>query len=233
MGEKIRKLKTLFNTMDRYERMRVLLEIRLNNLIFGSHPSCAISYDEFLRIFKSAESVNLLSIKKEADEYFLKSISNFDEIADKKGNLPFPTYYNADNSFSSICYALTRYLKPRIVIESGVGYGVLSAVILQAMERNEIGTLVSIDLPPILDHSGVYIGLSIPQHLKKRWKLYFGSSRQQIPKVLKSTSDIGLFISDSANVYTIQRREFEAVWGSLSSDGVMVFNNISRKFQNI
>lgn len=231
MEIKIRKFATLFQDRDRYERIRVLIEIRLNKLIFRINPSRAISYDEFFRLFHDPELPCLIPIKKEAEETFRVTISNFEKIIRNKDNLPFPIYFNADSSFSIICYALTRYLKPNIVLETGVGYGIVSNVVLQAMESNECGTLVSIDLPPILARSGLFTGLSVPEHLKKRWKMYFGSIRQQIPKVMKNTSDIGLFISDSANVYTLQRYEFEAVWDALSSGGVMVFNNIGRKLQ--
>jgi len=231
MIKKVRKLVNLINASDRYERLRVLFEIRLNKLIFAHKPSDAMNYDEFLERTSATCLPNLFSIIGEAEEATLWAHSNFVNVSEKKLDLPFPNHYNADSSLSLICYALTRYLKPTVVLETGVAYGITSTIVLLAMERNNRGRLISIDLPPLSDLSGVYIGLGIPEHLRKNWILHIGSNRQLLPKVVKNTENIGLFISDSANVYTIQRREFEDAWGSLSSNGVMVFNNISRKFQ--
>ena len=231
MVKKIRKLVNLINASDRNERLRVLFEIRLNELIFGHKPSHAMNYDRFLARISEKYLPNLLAKIEEADEAALWVYSQFANVLEKKSNLPFPNHYNADNSLSLICYALTRYLKPNAVLETGVAYGITSAIVLLAMERNDCGKLMSIDLPPLSDPFGSYIGLGVPEYLRKRWSLYLGSTRQCLPKVVRNIKNMGIFISDSANVYTIQRREFETVWKSLSSDGVMVFNNISRKFQ--
>jgi predicted O-methyltransferase YrrM len=46
-----------------------------------------------------------------------------------------------------IFYILMRKIKPKIVVETGVSFGVTSSFILQAMENNGYGTLYSIDLP--------------------------------------------------------------------------------------
>jgi predicted O-methyltransferase YrrM len=39
-----------------------------------------------------------------------------------------------------------RKIKPKIVVETGVSFGITSSFILQAMEENGFGTLYSIDL---------------------------------------------------------------------------------------
>ena len=231
MVKKIQKLRNLVNASDRNERLRVLFEIRLNKLLARHKPSDAMNFNSFLSRTAETFLPNLFTTKIEAEEAVLWVNSNFINIAKKKPSLPFPYYYNADSSFSLICYALTRYLKPTAVIETGVAYGITSAIILLAMERNNCGKLISIDLPPLSDPSGDCTGLGIPGHLRKNWKLQIGSTRQLLPKVVKETKNIRLFISDSANIFTLQRYEFESVWKVLSSGGAMVFNNISRKLQ--
>ncbi len=144
---------------------------------------------------------------------------------------PFPTYYNADKSLALLCYALTHYLRPEVVLETGVGHGITSALVLFALERNECGKLISIDLSPLADPYGLCTALAVPEYLRKRWTLYLGTSRRRLPKVLKGMGNIELFISDSANVHTLQRYEFETVWPKLSFGGAAIFNNISHKFQ--
>ena len=229
--KKIKKLANLISASDRKERLRVLFEIRLNKLIYGHKPSDAMNLNSFLVRTSETCFPNLAAKISEAEDAAIWVYSNFENVAKNKPNLPFPNHYNADNSFSLICYALTRYLKPAVVLETGVSYGITSAIVLLALDRNNCGQLISIDLPPLSDPLGEYTGFGIPEHLRKNWILHFGSTRQLLPKVEKKTTNMGLFISDSANIYTLQRYEFESVWRVLASGSVMIFNNISRKLQ--
>jgi predicted O-methyltransferase YrrM len=41
------------------------------------------------------------------------------------------------------------WMSPNIVLETGAAYGVTSAFIVQALEVNRKGTLISVDLPPL------------------------------------------------------------------------------------
>lgn len=232
MNKKSRKLLNLISSPDRVERIRILLEIRYNQMMSGlKPPSHAITYNQFLSQIGDSSLHNMLAKNGEAEQAVLSVRSNFAKISENKPNLPFPTYYNADSSLLLLCYALTRCLKPEIVLETGVGYGMTSAIILLALEHNNCGKLISIDLPPLSDPYGTHTGLAVSERLKRNWTLYLGSSKQLLQKNMIVSELIGLFISDSANIYTLQRYEFESVWRVLSSGGVMVFNNISRKLQ--
>jgi hypothetical protein len=55
--------------------------------------------------------------------------------------------WSATSELAATTYALVKILKPATVVETGVGAGVSSWTILKAMEENERGRLVSIDLP--------------------------------------------------------------------------------------
>jgi hypothetical protein len=99
------------------------------------------------------------------------------------------------------------------------------------MERNSSGKLLSIDLPPLSDPAGSSTGLAVSSDSRKRWTLRLGSSRRCLAEIVSGRENIDLFISDSANVYTLQRFEFETVYPRLSSFGVALFNNIGSKFQ--
>lgn len=52
-----------------------------------------------------------------------------------------------DNEMAYLLYALTRFSKPALVIETGVASGFSSAVILSAMQANGAGRLISLDYP--------------------------------------------------------------------------------------
>jgi hypothetical protein len=61
--------------------------------------------------------------------------------------------------------------------------------------------------------------------------LSLGSSRKLLPGLLEKIASLKLFISDSANVFTLQRFEFAQVFPLVAPGGVMIFNNISLRFQ--
>jgi hypothetical protein len=92
------------------------------------------------------------------------------------------------DSPSMIIYSIVRIIKPDIVIETGAGPGGSSALILNALQRNNKGHLYSIDLPgydsiiyPKIGRfynihvpPGYETGWLVPQELRSRWSLVRG-----------------------------------------------------------
>jgi hypothetical protein len=229
----VSKLRNLIASPNFFERILPLFEIRLNQFLFSRKPTTQNirSFDGFINSVSvvNAELSSYLKPNSEAEKAFQKVQANIGEINDKN-RLPFPIYYNADISLGVLCYALTRSLKPNIVIETGVGYGITSSLILLALEKNNCGKLRSIDLHPLSDVEGRFIGIAIPEHLRHRWRLERGSSRRLLKEVISREKEINVFVHDSANIYTLQKWEFSTVWGKLTPGGAAVFNNISEKF---
>lgn len=232
MNDIVSKLRNLIASPNLFERVLSLLEIRLNHLLFSRKPTTQNirSFDDFINSVSTvdAELSSFLKPNSEAEQAFQKVQADVGEINNKK-QLPFPIYYNADRSLGMLCYALTRSLKPNIVIETGVGYGITSSVILLALEKNNRGKLISIDLHPLSDVEGNFVGIAVPEHLRHRWRLERGSSRLYLKKILSKQREINIFVHDSANVYTLQKWEFSTVWEKLVPGGAAVFNNISEK----
>jgi predicted O-methyltransferase YrrM len=56
-----------------------------------------------------------------------------------------------DSSFElvRIDYACRRLMEPELVADTGVAHGFSTAAILQALEDNQKGRLISIDLPQL------------------------------------------------------------------------------------
>jgi Methyltransferase domain len=234
--ERMGKFVNLIKSTHRLERMFSLLEIRLNRLLFEHKPADVntITFEGFLTNLSASDSMlfDLLRAGGEAEVAVQGVRTKFKKIAAGKESLPFPASYNADIAFALLSYGLARYLAPELVLETGVGYGVTSALVLLALERNNAGKLVSIDLPSLADPHGAYTGLVVPGYLRNaRWRLHLGSSRRCLSSILADVENIGLFISDSANVYTLQRYEFETVWPKLLPGGGMLFNNIGARLQ--
>lgn len=116
-------------------------------------------------------------------------------------NVPFTRKHNSDFSLAQSCYAFCRMLKPRVVVETGVAYGVTSSFILAALEENQAGKLYSIDLPPLAKDADDFVGMLVPNALRGRWQLMRGASRHLLPDLVKSVGPIDIFIHDSLHTY--------------------------------
>ena len=137
------------------------------------------------------------------------------------------SHFNADLDLGRLCYVLCRYQKPENVVETGVANGATSSFILQALEKNGVGELYSIDLPPLAVYGGREVGSLVPDYLRPRWHLEFGSSRRVMPRMLKQLGTIDMFVHDSLHSYHNVRRELNVASKRLAPKGIVVVDNIA------
>jgi len=137
-------------------------------------------------------------------------------------------------------YALCRFLKPHIVVETGVGLGVSSNFILQALRDNGFGELYSIDYPRSIYSSDVGIrinecaytaqdglpGWLVPDYLRERWTLLLGKSRDRLPPLCEHLGAIDLFFHDSEHTYQNMLEEYETVWPYIREKGILASHDI-------
>jgi hypothetical protein len=125
------------------------------------------------------------------------------------------------SGFHGSLYALTRHLRPRHVLETGVLDGVGSLLVLEALARNRsegvMGHLTSIDIDP-------YAGRLVNRRpdLAPHWRPVTGDSRDVLPRLLPEWARIDLFINDSASGRDLQVRELELVLPWLADGGAVV-----------
>lgn len=124
-------------------------------------------------------------------------------------------------------YTLVRLQKPEIVVETGVFYGALSAVILCAMEKNDRGFLYSIDYPVESDGlpSEMRGGL-VPARLRSRWQLILGDSRVELPALLGKLKRIDAFNHDSQHTTQHMTWEYETAWPTLNNGGFLSSHDV-------
>src|SRR5919107_3240654 len=89
---------------------------------------------------------------------------------------PYLPRWAADSLLARLCYLACRLTQPHTVVETGVAYGVSAAYILTALRENGMGTLHSVDLPPLRKRSGQFWGIAVPKDLQGRWRLHRGTS---------------------------------------------------------
>ena len=139
---------------------------------------------------------------------------------------PFTTAHHADLSFGRLCYAACRLLKPEIVVETGVAYGVTTSFILKALQVNGKGRLYSIDLPPLGENADAFVGYLVPGVLRERWTLCRGMSKRVLPKLLADLGEVHLFIHDSLHTYRNIRRELDTVSPYLGRPAVAIADDV-------
>ncbi|MET1413072.1 class I SAM-dependent methyltransferase [Roseibium sp. HPY-6] len=116
-------------------------------------------------------------------------------------------------------YALTRALKPKLIVETGVHNGLGALVFTAALKRNASE-----------NHQGRYIGLELMPHFG--WLLSgpyaeFGEIRygKSLDLVAGVEGPIDMFLHDSDHSHEHEKSEFRAVEHKLSKDCVVMSDN--------
>jgi len=153
-------------------------------------------------------------------------IGELDAKGIRAGPESFQGWNDADVAFVRAIWCLTRHLRPRKVVETGVAHGVTSRFILEALKRNGDGHLWSIDLPPLERSWHEQIGAAVGDGHADRWTYIRGSSRRRLPGLLRQLGQIDLFIHDSLHSERNVRFELERAWSCLGQDGAIVVDDI-------
>lgn len=124
-------------------------------------------------------------------------------------------------------YGYIRLSRPSIVIETGVGIvGGSSTFILQALEDNRYGKLVSIDPDRYYSLYGIHVGAGIPEALAPRHTVLVGGSRAILESALKEYGPVAMFLHDGDHTYSNMLFEFETVWRSITPSGLLVADDV-------
>jgi len=121
-------------------------------------------------------------------------------------------------------YALTRWLRPEVVVESGGYIGMSSAFILKALSDAKLATakLYSIELSQECDQ-----GALIPDELRSA--AGFVPMRGKVEDFLKGDqlpSPIDMFLHDSSHSYKHMLWEFRQFWPRLRDGGLLVSHDV-------
>jgi hypothetical protein len=144
----------------------------------------------------------------------------------RSGPESFGSWNDGDAGFVRAIWCLTRHLRPKNVVETGVAHGVTSRFILEALERNGNGHLSSIDLPPMERVWREQVGLAVTERNAGRWTYIKGPSRLRLPKLLSQLGQINLFIHDSLHSERNVRFELDRAWASLRPGGAIVVDDV-------
>jgi hypothetical protein len=144
----------------------------------------------------------------------------------RPGPESFQSWNDGDAGFVRTIWCLTRHLRPKNIVETGVAHGVTSRFILEALERNGVGHLWSIDLPPMERVWQKQVGIAVDGRYPDRWSYIKGSSRRRLPQLLSRVGEIDLFIHDSLHSERNVRFELDRAWAALRPGGAVVVDDV-------
>jgi hypothetical protein len=117
---------------------------------------------------------------------------------------------------------------PQRVVETGVARGISSSLVFESLARNGAGHLWSVDMPPLLAEFRGAVGAAVPDARRDRWTYIRGSSRRNLPRLLRRVAPIDLFIQDSVGTRPTVLFELELAWQALAPGGFLIVNAINR-----
>jgi predicted O-methyltransferase YrrM len=131
-------------------------------------------------------------------------------------------------AFLEACFAAVRLLRPEVVVETGVGHGYSTAVILMALEENAKGELTSVDLPVFRPRAAALTGEAIPPVLRAsgRWQLIAGPDRRVLPALLPSLPSVDIALYDSDKSYEGMTHSLGLLWAHLRPGGVLIVDDV-------
>lgn len=141
--------------------------------------------------------------------------------------------------FREFLYVIVRLTRPDVMIETGVWDGQSTAVILQAMEDNAAGKLISLDLPATqtIKYStdnlgkgtlppGCQPGWTVPERLRARHEMILGNAKETLPAAFKRFEQIDIFLHDSLHTDEHMTYEFETAWPHVKKGGLLMSHDI-------
>ena len=144
----------------------------------------------------------------------------------RAGPESYQGWNDGDAGLVRAIWCLTRHLRPKRVVETGVAHGVTSRCLLEALEKNGDGHLWSIDLPPLERVWCEQVGAAVGDRYADRWSYIKGSSRRRLPELLSRLGQIDLFIHDSLHSERNVRFELDRAWAALTPHGALVVDDV-------
>ena len=141
-------------------------------------------------------------------------------------SLPYPSFFAANNSTTSVLYTLTRYRQPLHVVETGVANGFTSYFLLAALRNNGSGVLHSVD---IRDD----VGAVVSSEEREGWDLHVAPPRRvgdKLRALCASIPEIDLFFHDSDHRYGWQLFEFREALAHLAPGGILGSDDVDSSF---
>jgi predicted O-methyltransferase YrrM len=173
--------------------------------------------------------LDFFTIARELNESLLKEAEEFDKELIRRSQkvLAGIDYVLGGGAACILLYFVTRLVRPRIVVETGVAAGFSSQAFLKALQRNGQGLLYSSDFPYFrLPNPERFVGLLVEEDLKSRWKLFLDGDERNIPKILHEVECIDIFHYDSDKSYSGRETTLRMIEPYLNHAGITIMDDL-------
>ncbi len=211
------------NPTEAIERLKTVIEVQSDRLFVKPPKYNTSSFEDTVTEIGNFFDFDLEFALNEAEE-IVKITSQ--RITETTENSPIRASHNGDFLLGKICYLAVRALKPISVMETGVASGVTSSFILSALDKNGLGHLHSIDLPPLGPQVEDYVGILVPKDLRERWTLHRGTSKKMMGGILKELGSLPMFVHDSLHTYRNILRELTDATPYLTDPAIVISDDI-------
>jgi predicted O-methyltransferase YrrM len=160
------------------------------------------------------------------DEVWSGAIGDISAAGLRTGLASYAGWNDGDRAQAEAIWCLVSHLQPQQVVETGVAHGITSRVVLEGLQRNGSGQLCSVDLPAVDPQLHSEIGVAVPASLRSRWTYVAGTSRQQLPRIMREVAQLDLFLHDSLHTQRNLCFELDVIWPALRAGGVAVVDDI-------
>jgi predicted O-methyltransferase YrrM len=175
-------------------------------------------------------SISAEELAASLDEHLWKEARDFDTTLRARAEtiLKRVPYDLGGGSHHAFLYWLVRYKKPAIIAETGVAAGWSSAAFLAAIGKNEEGRLYSSDLPYFrLPDPEQFIGLLVPEELRRNWVLHVDSDEVNLPLIMSDVDHIDIFHYDSDKMASGRRYAVNLIRKKLAPRGLIIMDDIA------
>lgn len=200
----------------RFLKTRSLLKPMLYDF-GGSHFATTDSRAVLKQVHEGVSNETLTKLEGEYDSLNRELSAKIDSKGDTRdweGQVAWTT--------GALLYYLVRVERPRLVLETGVSRGVSTTILLRAMDENDRGELVSLD---VLPDAGYLVDRDNP-----RWHFVvvdLQNPRRAFRDVVSDLGSIDLFFHDSDHSYKHQMSEYESVFPKLGRTGLFSSDDVN------
>lgn len=174
-----------------------------------------IAVDTSSALRKITGNAPAITIEEEFKEVFAEAKKRQDAAPVKMGGAG-----NLD-----LLYHLCEHVQAKEVIETGVAYGWSTlATLLSLQKRN--GSLNSVDMPYAKMGNEDYVGVVVPESLRKNWNLIRFPDRKGLDIALSNTRTLDLCHYDSDKSYSGRMFAYPKLWAALRPGGIFISDDI-------
>ena len=138
--------------------------------------------------------------------------------------LSFPLDFGINMGSSFSLYVLTRHYKPETIVETGVANGVSTFFFLNALIKNNSGTLISLDITD-------KVAVLLEKEEEFNWELrIIKPTKESFREAMRTIGVCDFFLHDSDHSYAWQMHEYTTILPFIKKGGLMLSDDVDSSF---